>query len=59
MGDMEMIDKHGVKATFTDAGIELDIVPFNECCQFCNDPRILNEDGLRKCVACGCNNDTV
>lgn len=56
---MEMIDKHGVKATFTDAGVELDIVPFDQCCQFCNDPRILSENGLRKCVGCGCNNDTV
>ena len=29
MGDMEMIDKAGIKATFTDNGVELDIVPLS------------------------------
>jgi hypothetical protein len=56
MGDMEMIDPTGIRARFTDSGIELDIVPFNECCEFCNDPRMVNENGVRKCVGCGCVN---
>lgn len=56
MGDMEMIDKYGVKATFTDNGVELDIVPMNECCEWCNDPRMLNINGVRKCAGCGCVN---
>jgi hypothetical protein len=56
MGDMEMIDKYGVKATFTDNGVELDIVPISECCEVCNDPRMLNINGVRKCAGCGCVN---
>jgi hypothetical protein len=30
MGDMEMIDEHGVKATFKDDGVHLDIVPLSQ-----------------------------
>ena len=56
MGDMEMIDKHGIKATFTDNGVEWDIVPLSQCCEFCNDPRMLNINGVRKCAGCGCVN---
>ena len=56
MGDMEMIDKHGIKATFTDNGVELDIVPLSQCCEWCNDPRMLNINGVRKCAGCGCVN---
>lgn len=56
MGDMEMIDATGMRATFTDTGVELDIVPLSECCESCNDPRMMNIDGVRKCVACGCIN---
>jgi len=29
MGEMEMIDEHGVKATFKDDGVHLDIVPLS------------------------------
>jgi hypothetical protein len=56
MGDMEMIGADGVRATFTDSGVELDIVPLNECCEWCNDPRMLNINGVRKCAGCGCVN---
>jgi hypothetical protein len=56
MGDMEMIDATGMRATFTDAGVDLDIVPLSECCESCNDPRMMNIDGVRTCVACGCVN---
>lgn len=59
MGDMEMIDQHGVRATFTDNGVELDIVPISECCEVCNDPRMLNINGVRKCAGCGCVNHIV
>ena len=38
MGDMEIIDVNGVRATFTDAGVELDIVPLSECCEMCMTP---------------------
>ena len=56
MGDMEMIDPTGVRATFTENGVELDIVPMSECCEVCNDPRMLNINGVRKCAGCGCIN---
>jgi len=56
MGDMEMIDATGMKATFTDNGVVLDIVPLSECCEMCNDPRLMTVDGIKKCVACGCIN---
>ena len=56
MGDMEIIDVNGVRATFTDAGVELDIVPLSECCEMCNDPRMITVDGVKKCVSCECVN---
>jgi hypothetical protein len=56
MGDMEMIDPAGVRARFTDDGVEVDIVPFSECCEFCNDPRMMNVNGVRRCAGCGCIN---
>ena len=56
MGDMEMIDPSGLRATFTDKGIALDVVPLSECCEMCNDPRMITVDGVRKCVSCECVN---
>jgi hypothetical protein len=56
MGDMEMIDATGMKAIFTDNGVVLDVVPMSECCEMCNDPRLMTVDGIKKCVACGCIN---
>ncbi len=52
MGDMEMIYPDGLKRTFTDKGVELDLVPLSECCEMCNDPRTVNLDGIRTCVVC-------
>ena len=52
MGDLEMIDPTGVRATFTDNGVELDIVPLADCCEMCNDPRMMNIDGVKTCVSC-------
>jgi hypothetical protein len=54
MGDMEMIDRHGVKAIFTDKGIEIDLVRQDERCIACNDARLLHEGMTRVCVCCGC-----
>jgi hypothetical protein len=56
MGDMEMVYPDGVKLTFTDEGVIPDIVPLAQCCEFCNDPRMTNENGIRTCVGCGCIN---
>lgn len=53
---MEMIDPSGLRATFTDKGIALDVVPLSECCEMCNDPRMMTIEGVRKCVRCKCVN---
>ena len=52
MGEMEMIDEHGVRATFKETGVELDIVPLHECCEICNDPRMLDINGVKMCKSC-------
>ena len=54
MGDMEMIDQHGVKAKFTDNGVELEIVKWTDRCVSCNDPRLLREGNRKVCAFCGC-----
>ncbi len=54
MGDMEMIDQFGVKATFTDQGVFLDEVPKSERCVACNDARLLREGTFKVCFMCGC-----
>lgn len=57
MGDMEMIDKFGVRITFTQDGQRhIDLVPKWQCCQVCNDPRLITEGNRKVCVACGCVN---
>jgi len=54
MGEMEMIDQYGVKATFTDKGVFISVVPDQECCVACNDARLLCEGTFKVCVRCGC-----
>ena len=54
MGDMEMIDQHGVKATFTDNGVQLEIVQWADRCLACNDPRLMREGTYKICVTCWC-----
>jgi hypothetical protein len=54
VGDMEMIDRHGVKAKFTDNGVELEIVKWSDRCIACNDPRLMREGNTKVCVCCGC-----
>jgi len=56
MGNLEIIEPSGLRATFTDEGVALDIVPLSECCEMCNDPRVMTVEGVKKCVACGCVN---
>jgi len=53
MGDMEIITTDGLRLRFTDNGIVPDIVPLSECCELCNDPRMVHVEGLLKCVGCG------
>jgi hypothetical protein len=52
MGDMEMIDATGMRATFKDDGVVLDVVPMSECCENCNDPRMVDVDGIKTCPFC-------
>ena len=52
MGDMEMIYPDGLKLTFTDEGVVPDIVDLSQCCEVCNDPRMVNLNGIKTCVAC-------
>jgi hypothetical protein len=52
MGEMEMIDPAGMRATFTDSGIVVDVVPMSECCELCNDPRMINVNGVKTCPIC-------
>jgi hypothetical protein len=52
MGDMEMIYPDGLKLTFTDEGVVPDIVSLSQCCEVCNDPRMVNLNGIKTCVAC-------
>ncbi len=54
MGDMEMIDQYGVKATFKDHGVFVEVVPDAECCVACNDARLLREGTFKVCFMCGC-----
>ncbi len=49
---MEIIEPSGLRLTFTDNGVVPDFVPFSECCEICNDPRMINENGVLKCVVC-------
>jgi hypothetical protein len=53
MGDMEIIDQFGVRATFTDDGVKVDLVPEEQCCEICNDARFMTHEGFKKCVNCG------
>ncbi len=52
MGDMEIIYPDGLKLTFTDEGVVPDIVSLSQCCEVCNDPRMVNINGIKTCVAC-------
>ena len=53
MGDMEIIKPDGLRLRYTEQGVIPDIVPLSECCEMCNDPRMVHVEGLLKCVGCG------
>lgn len=53
MGDMEIIRPDGLRLRFEQNGVVPDIVPLSECCELCNDPRMVHVEGLLKCVGCG------
>jgi hypothetical protein len=53
MGDMEMIYPDRMKLVFTDDGVTADFVNLSDCCELCNEPRMVHEGDLLKCVSCG------
>jgi hypothetical protein len=53
MGDLEIVRPDGLRLRFEQNGIVPDIVPLSECCELCNDPRMVHVEGLLKCVGCG------
>jgi hypothetical protein len=53
MGDMEMIYPDRMKLVFTDEGVTADFVNLSDCCELCNEPRMLHEGDLLKCLSCG------
>ena len=50
---MELIYPDGLKVTLTDDGAMAEIVSLSECCELCNDPRMIHEGDLYKCYSCG------
>jgi hypothetical protein len=53
MGDLEIVRPDGLRLRFEQNGVVPDIVPLSECCELCNDPRMVHVEGLLKCVGCG------
>jgi len=53
MGELEIIKPDGLRIRFGQDGVVPDIVPLSECCELCNDPRMVHVQGLLKCVGCG------
>jgi hypothetical protein len=53
MGDLEIVKPDGLRLRFEQNGVVPDIVPLSECCELCNDPRMVHVEGLLKCVGCG------
>jgi uncharacterized paraquat-inducible protein A len=53
MGKLEIIDEHGVKATFTEQGVIVDLVPNHQLCFSCDDARLLTLGDWLVCYRCG------
>jgi hypothetical protein len=54
MGELEIIQPDGLRIKIDQyEQVVADIVPLSECCELCNDPRMVHEEGLLKCVGCG------
>ena len=50
---MEMIYPDRMKLVFTDDGVTADFVNLSDCCELCNEPRMVHEGDLLKCLSCG------
>ena len=54
MGFVEIVTESGVRVQIDQNEIAtVDVVPLSECCELCNDPRMIHEEELLKCVGCG------
>ena len=54
MGYVEIVTKSGIKIQIDQhETVTVDQVPLSECCELCNDPRMVHDEGLLKCVGCG------
>jgi hypothetical protein len=54
MGYVEIVTESGIKIQIDQhETITVDQVPLSECCELCNDPRMVHDEGLLKCVGCG------
>lgn len=56
MGFVVITNKNGHQVMIHDDTITHDVVAFKDCCELCNDPRMVHEGELVKCVGCGCIN---
>ena len=49
MGYVEFIKPDGTKVTVANDEIIVDVVNLKDCCELCNDPRMVHEGELVKC----------
>jgi hypothetical protein len=54
MGYVEIVTESGIKVQIDQHEVvSVDQVPLSDCCELCNDPRMVHVEGLLKCVGCG------
>ena len=54
MGWVEIVQPDGLKINIDQHEIvTAEIVDLKDCCELCNDPRMVHEGELVKCVGCG------
>lgn len=53
MGFVEITNKNGHRVVIHNDEVIVDQVNFKDCCELCNDPRMVHVGELVKCVGCG------
>ena len=56
MGFVEIVKPDGTKVVIGNDQIVVDLISFKDCCEMCNDPRMIHVGELVKCAGCGCIN---
>jgi hypothetical protein len=56
VGFVEWVKPDGTMVHIENDTVTLDVINFKDCCELCNDPRMVHEGDLVKCVGCGCIN---